>query len=331
MFYYQDQVELVCASGSGGSGAISFHRTRHRDRGGPDGGDGGRGGNIIFSSRIKVRDFNHLKKRERFTASPGNPGQSQMKAGSKGENRIIPVPLGTVLKDIKANLLADFDRPRSLVFLKGGRGGRGNAWFKTSQNQAPRYFHRGCKGQEKKFILEYKPLIKASLIGRANTGKSTFFNAITGAHSPTAEYPYTTLVPYYGRIKTLGSDCVLMDIPGISRGAHQKPEKGLSFLRSLQRASLLIHFIDSTIRDPMGVQKELEEELKAFDRKFSEKAFSPLSKKKRWIVFTKIDLLQNQTFRERVTKPPAGFFTLSNKTGEGIRELVSAIKKEFSS
>ena len=234
------------------------------------------------------------------------------------------------MRDAKATLLADFDRPRSLVFLKGGRGGRGNAWFKTSRNQAPRYFHKGRKGQEKKIILEYKPLIKASLIGRANTGKSTFFNAITGAHSPTAEYPYTTLVPYYGRIKTLGANNILMDIPGISRGAHQKPEKGLSFLRSLQRARLLIHFIDSTIRDPLGTQRELEEELKAFDRKFSEKAFFPLSKKKRLVVFTKIDLLKNQTFRKRVTKPSTRLFTLSNKTGEGVRELVIAIKKELS-
>ena len=309
---------------------LAFVAHNKLPEGGPDGGDGGRGGNIIFSSKIRIKDLNHLRKRKRFTALSGNPGQSQLRFGTKGEGKVILVPLGTLLRDTKANILADFDRPRSLVLLKGGRGGRGNAWFKTSRNQAPHFFHKGRKGQEKTIILEYKPLIKAGLIGRANTGKSTFFNAITGAHSPTAEYPYTTLVPYYGRINALGPDNILMDLPGISRGAHQKPEKGLTFLRSLQRAKLLIHFIDSTIRDPMGAQKELEEELKTFDRKFPEKTFSPLSKKKKLIVFTKIDLLKNQTFRERVAKIPFRGFTLSNKTGEGMRELFIAIKKELS-
>ena len=331
MFHYQDQMRLTCVSGFGGPGAVSFRRTGAMARGGPDGGNGGDGGHIIFSSKKRIKDFNHLKRKKRWKAGSGKPGQGGLKSGAKGEDQIISVPLGTLVRDEKTNILKDFKKPGSLVLLKGGKGGRGNAWFKTSLNQAPRSFQQGSAGQEKKIILEFKPLIKAGLIGRTNTGKSTFFNTLTGARSPVAGYPYTTLIPHYGRIKNLTSDSILMDIPGLSHGAHQTTRKGLSFLRSLQRAELLIHFIDSTVPDPLSMKKEMEAELGSFDKKFLEKEFSPLSEKKRWIVFTKIDLLQkNRTSLDQIGKIPFRSFLLSNKTGEGIKELSIAIRKELS-
>ena len=330
MFHYQDRLAFTCVSGRGGAGAVSFRRNRQTARGGPDGGDGGRGGDVVFSSKSGVKGFSHLKRRKRFSAGRGEAGESCLKTGAKGEDKIIPVPVGTVLRDEKARLLMDFSRPRSFVLLKGAPGGRGNAGFKTSLNQAPRRFQRGSSGREQKIILEFKPLIKAGLIGRANTGKSTFFNTLTGARSPAADYPYTTLTPFYGRIKNLPSENVLMDIPGLSRGAHKEPEKGLSFLRSLQRAELLIHFIDGTAEDPLTIQREMEEELRAFDKKFSEPAFTPLSEKKRLTALTKIDLLESPAILRR-TAGNLRFFTLSNKTGEGAKELSSAIKSTLSS
>ena len=331
MFHYQDQIILTCISGAGGPGAVSFRRTGAMARGGPEGGDGGDGGHIIFSAKKRIKDFSHLKRKKHWKAGSGNPGQGGLKSGAKGEDQSIFVPLGTLLRDKKANILKDFKKPGALVFLKGGKGGRGNAWFKTSLNQAPRSFQKGGAGQEKKIILEFKPLIKAGLIGCVNTGKSTFFNTLTGARSPVAGYPYTTLRPHYGRIKNLTPESILMDIPGISHGAHQTTKKGLSFLRSLQRAELLIHFIDSTVPDPLSAKKEMEEELKSFDRKFSEKEFSLLSEKKRWTVFTKTDLLQGgHTMLSQINKIPFRSFILSNKTGEGVRELTIAIRKEFS-
>ncbi|MCY4512420.1 MAG: GTPase ObgE [Bdellovibrionales bacterium] len=330
MFHYKDQIVLTCISGSGGSGAVSFCRTGTMARGGPDGGDGGAGGDIIFSSTNSLKDFSHFYRKKRWKAESGKSGQGGLKTGAKGEDRIISIPFGTVLRDEQTNILMDFKKPQSLVLLKGGKGGRGNAWFKNSLNQAPRQFHKGVIGQEKRVILEFKPLIKVGLIGHANAGKSTFFNTMSGARSPVADYPYTTLRPYYGRIKDLSSEDLLMDIPGISRGSHQSIEKGLSFLRSLQRAKLLLHFVDSTSQDPLVAKQEIEEELEAFDKKFSDKEFSGLSKKKRWIVFTKIDLLQERSFLNQIDKNSFRIFILSNKSGEGVRELTVAIKKALS-
>ena len=330
MFHYQDRLTFTCVSGRGGPGAVSFRRNRQTARGGPDGGDGGRGGRVVFSSKSGLKGFGHLKQRKRFSAAAGGAGESRLKTGAKGEDIIIPVPVGTVLRDESACLLRDFRRPGTFVLLKGGVGGKGNAEFKTSLNQAPRRFQKGGPGREKKIILEFKPLIKAGLIGRANGGKSTFFNTLTGARSPTADYPYTTLTPYYGRIKNLSPENILMDIPGISQGAHKEPERGLSFLRSLQRAVLLIHFIDSTAGDPLALQKELKKELTAFDKKFSEPAFSLLSEKKRLTVLTKIDLLKNPMDVLRRFPESLRVFTLSNRTGEGIKELSAAIKRELS-
>ena len=330
MFHYQDQMVLTCVSGGGGPGAVSFRRERTAARGGPDGGDGGDGGDVIVSSKRQIKDFSHFRRKKQWKADSGKPGQGGLKSGAKGENQIIYVPLGTLLKDQEANILMDFKKSKSFQLLKGGKGGRGNAWFKTSLNQAPRHFHKGWGRQKKKIILEFKPLIKAGLIGRANTGKSTFFNTLTGARSPVAEYPYTTLVPHYGRIRGLAPDGILMDIPGISRGAHKTTDKGLSFLRSLQRAELLLHFIDSDLSDSLGANREMEEELQAFDNKFSDEGFSPLSEKKRWIVFTKIDLLQNRELPDQITQIPQRVFSLSNRSGEGIRELALALKKELS-
>lgn len=330
MFHYKDQIILTCLSGSGGPGAISFRRTGTVARGGPDGGDGGAGGDIIFSSMKSIKDFRHLSRKKRWAAGSGKSGQGGLKSGAKGEDRIISIPLGTILRDEQTHILMDFKETQTFVLLKGGAGGRGNAWFKTSLNQAPRQFHKGIKGQEKKIVLEFKPLIKVGLIGRANAGKSTFFNIMTGARSPVADYPYTTLRPYYGRIKGLAADNLLMDIPGMAREAHQSAVKGLSFLRSLQRAELLLHFIDSTSEDPLAIEKEMEEELKSFDQKFSDKEFSALSEKERWVVFTKIDLLENQKALHQVKKSPFRIFALSNKSGKGIKELTVAIKKNLS-
>ena len=329
MFHYKDQIQLTLISGAGGLGSCSFHRTRKIPRGGPDGGDGGKGGDVILRASTQVKNFNHFAKKRIWRASRGCSGENQLKQGARGKDITLDLPPGTVVKDLNGKLLVNFKEDSSVIFLKGGQGGRGNAFFKNSLNQAPRHFQKGLPGLEKKVILELKPHIQIGLIGRANTGKSSFFNSITGAKSPIGAYPYTTLQPYYGQIKHVGFPCKIMDIPGLSQGASKNITKGLAFLRLLQRTELLVHFVDGTSSIKEDII-EIERELKLFDQACSYKEFSPLSKKKQLVVLTKIDLLEDASRLEDIKKIGKNYICLSNKTKQGCEELLVAINKEIS-
>ena len=333
MFHYQDQVSLNLASGSGGDGCFSFFAGRKNPRGGPDGGNGGAGGSLIFVSSPKINGFEHLKKIRKYKASSGGPGGRQLKKGKKGEDFILNLPIGTVVCNGKGEILKDFSTAKKEVFLKGGRGGCGNAFFKTSFDQAPRRVQKGEKGQTQKVILEYKPLVYIAIIGKVNTGKSSFFNLVTRAKSPVASYPYTTLVPYVGQFKHMSSTCFIMDIPGLEKEASKNIFKGLSFLRSIQRAEILFHFIDSISDDPLKDKKEIEEELKIFDQKYGEGYFKDLSCKKTFFILTKADKFKDKTqlnnlIKQFKLKKDQKIFTLSNTTKQGLKDILSAVKKE---
>ena len=333
MFHYQDQVSLNLVSGSGGDGCFSFFASRKNPRGGPDGGNGGAGGSLVFVSSPKVNGFEHLKKIRKYKARSGGPGGKQLKKGKKGEDFILNLPIGTVVRNDKGEILKDFSTAKKEVFLKGGRGGRGNTFFKTSFDQAPRRVQKGKKGQTQKVILEYKPLVYIAIIGKVNTGKSSFFNLVTRAKSPVASYPYTTLAPYVGQFKHISSTCFIMDIPGLEKEASKNIFKGLSFLRSIQRAEILFHFIDSISGDPLKDKKEIEQELKIFDQKHGEGYFKDLSRKKTFFILTKADKFKDKTqlnnlIKQFKLKKDQKIFPLSNTTKQGLKNILSAVKKE---
>ena len=334
MFDYKDQISLSLASGSGGNGAISFYRTKKNPRGGPDGGDGGRGGSIIFASSNRFSGFEHLKKVRKYQAGAGGNGGKQLKAGKTGSDILLNFPVGTLVRNVQGQILKDFIAERQEVFLEGGRGGRGNTFFKNSLNQAPRQFQKGEKGKNQKIILELKPLIDVAIIGKVNTGKSSFFNLVTRAKSKVAVYPYTTLAPHIGQLKHLSSPYFLMDIPGLEQGASRNIFKGLSFLRSIQRAKLFLHFIDSSSESPLEDLQELSQELEAFDKNYPESYFQKLKQKPVFYILTKTDALSSKTalptiIKKLKLKKSQKVFTLSNKTKAGLKELLSQIQKQL--
>ena len=333
MFNYKDQVLLKFVSGSGGSGISSFLRTKKKARGGPDGGDGGKGGDIVFQSSAAVSDFEHLKKIKTHRASAGANGGKQLKKGRDGSDLIVLIPVGALVKNHHNQILIDFDKEKKEILVEGGMGGRGNAFFKNSRNQAPRQFQKGKKGESLKLILELKPLIDLALIGKVNAGKSSFFNLITRSKSKAASYPYTTLAPHIGQLKEIEESCFIMDIPGLAQGAGENPAQGLSFLRSIQRAKILLHFLDSQ-KDFFIDLKEINEELKKFDKKYSNSLFEKLSSKKRFYIISKTDQLTKQEdMKHKITKMKLKknekLFLISNKTKKGLAECIEALKLEL--
>ncbi|MCY4321865.1 MAG: Obg family GTPase CgtA [Bdellovibrionaceae bacterium] len=331
MFNYKDQFVLNVASGDGGDGAVSFYRTKKNPRGGPDGGDGAKGGSIIFTSSNELSGFEHFKNIKKYKAGSGGKGAKQLKSGKTGKNIIIKLPLGTLVRNSQGEILKDFAVEKEELFLEGGTGGRGNAFFKSSLNQAPRKFQKGKKGKSQKIILELKPLVDVAIIGKVNTGKSSFFNLVTKAQSKVAVYPYTTLVPHIGQLKSMSHQYFLMDIPGLEKGASKNIFKGLSFLRSIQRSKILLHFIDALSNTPLEDLLEIYEELKAFDKKYSEFYFQKLQKKTCFYVLTKIDELSSKKNLDDILqkikiKKNQKIFTLSNKTKKGLKKLLSHVE-----
>ena len=336
MFHYNDQVPLTLVSGSGGSGCLSFHRVRVQPRGGPDGGNGGQGGSVFLKSSFKIKNLDHLISYAPRKAENGGSGQSQKKAGKKGKDLVVFLPLGTLVRNKKEDILQDFTRSKEILFLEGGRGGKGNAFFKTSLNQAPRHTQKGEKGVESKIILEFKPLIDLALIGEVNSGKSSFFNQVSRGKSPIGSYPYTTLRPYVADFKDafkFTKNPFLMDIPGLDQGAYKSIRKGAAFLRSIQRAQILLHFIDSNHESPLASQKKIEQELELFDKKYSSDFFEKMEKKKRFLILSRVDLLEKkkrkQVISEIQKKSKLKVFPISTHNNEGIKELIVAIKKEI--
>ena len=324
---FTDYTKIIIKSGDGGNGAATFRREKYVAAGGPDGGDGGKGGDIYFTvdkDKNTLIDFRYNK---RYKAGNGQNGSGNHCNGRYGEDLYVKVPIGTVVKDAETGkVIADLSKPNQTeLILKGGRGGRGNSHFATSTRQAPRFSEDGDKGEEKEVILELKLLADVGLLGYPNVGKSTFLSKVTEARPKIANYHFTTLEPNLGVVKTKSGDgFVIADIPGIIEGASEGVGLGLQFLRHVERTRLLLHFIDVSGeegRDPVEDYETINKELK----KYSEK----LSKRKQIIVATKIDVMQDETnlkkLEELAKKEKLEIYKISSVTGEGIEKLIDHV------
>ena len=326
---FTDYVKIIAKAGNGGNGAISFRREKYVAAGGPDGGDGGKGGDIYFEvdpDSNTLIDFRYNKK---FKAENGKNGEGAHKYGKSGEDLYIKVPIGTIIRDAKTNkVLADlsYEGQKELI-LAGGRGGKGNSHFATSTRQAPRFAQDGEKGEEKELILELKLLADVGLIGFPNVGKSTFLSMTTSATPKIADYHFTTLEPNLGVVKIdYGDSFVIADIPGIIEGASEGTGLGLQFLRHIERTRLLLHVIDvsgSEGRNPVEDFYTINKELKQYSEK--------LSQRKQIIVANKIDVMLDEnlyTKLEKVAKENGlEIYKISAATGEGISELIKHVSK----
>lgn len=322
-----DYAKIIVKAGDGGNGAISFRREKYVAAGGPDGGDGGKGGNIYFEVSPNMNTLVDFRYKKKFKAENGKNGEGGHRYGKSGEDLVVKVPIGTIVKDSETGrIMADLSEPnQKQLILSGGRGGKGNSHFATSTRQAPRFAQGGEKGEEKELILELKMLADVGLIGFPNVGKSTFLSVVTDATPKIADYHFTTLEPNLGVVKSdYGDSFVIADIPGIIEGASEGTGLGLKFLRHIERTRLLLHVIDvSGIegRNPVEDFKTINEELK----KYSEK----LSKRKQIIVANKIDIMQDESLLNDLEKMAKEnnieIFKISGVTGEGIKELLNRV------
>ncbi|MFK8137456.1 MAG: GTPase ObgE [Bdellovibrionales bacterium] len=294
-----DQVEINVKSGNGGQGSNSFRREKHVPRGGPDGGNGGRGGDLVFEAVEKLNSLIDFGQKEKFFAGNGQGGGSQNKTGADGNSIKLRVPVGTIVRNLETGEVElDLSEDgQEVVFLEGGKGGRGNSLFKNSINQAPTYFQPGEVGEQKRVQLELKLMADVGLVGYPNAGKSTLISRMSAAKPKIAEYPFTTLTPSLGVVKLeTGSSFVLADIPGIIKDAHKGTGLGTQFLRHIERTACFIHLIDASVfsgRDPLEDYKDIQYELEAHDKMNEGKdGFVPLTSREQIVVLNKIDTMQ---------------------------------------
>ena len=327
---FLDQARIYVMSGNGGAGCMSFRRERNIPRGGPDGGDGGRGGDVIVQAVEGLNTLIDYRYRQHFKASSGDHGKGKQRNGASGETVLLDVPIGTqILAEDNETLIADLTRAgQRLVLLKGGDGGYGNLHYKSSTARAPRRFDPGHPGTEMWIWLRLKLLADAGLVGLPNAGKSTFLAAVSRARPKIADYPFTTLHPQLGVVYVDEKEFVLADIPGLIEGAHEGHGLGDRFLGHIERCGVLLHLVDGTQPDVADAYRTIRGELEAYGAGLAEKA--------EIVALNKCDALTDEVAAERAamlaeaasTKP----LMLSGVTGDGVqdalRRLLTAIQKK---
>ena len=311
-------VRLFCASGNGGKGSMHLHREKFVAKGGPDGGNGGRGGHIILRGNSQYWTLIHLKYRKHIKADHGGAGSGALCTGADGEDIILDVPLGTVAKvaDTQEVLFEITEEGEEKIIVKGGRGGMGNAFFKTSTNQTPRYAQPGEPGEENWFVLELKILADVGLVGFPNAGKSTLLSVVSAARPKIADYAFTTLEPNLGIVECRDhKSFVMADIPGIIEGAHEGRGLGLRFLRHIERNSMLLFMIPADSNDIKQEYKILLNELKQYNPE--------LLDKERVLAISKSDMLDDELIKEikRTLPRKIPHIFISSVTGKGIVQL----------
>jgi len=314
---FVDYVKIFCASGKGGAGSAHFLRTRGNPQGGPDGGDGGKGGDVILKGNKQFWTLLHLKFTKHLKAGHGVNGARSLRTGANGKNVVIEVPLGTVARDAITNeyLCEVTEDEEAVVLVPGGRGGLGNDHFKSSTNQAPKYAQPGEPGQEGWFILELKLLADVGLVGFPNAGKSTLLSVISAAKPQIADYPFTTLVPNLGIVRYHDNrSFVVADIPGIIEGAHEGKGIGLRFLRHIERNSLLLFMIPVDCNDIREEYRILINELRLYNPELLDKP--------RILALTKADLADEEITRELKNElPDLPYVFISSHKSKGLEKL----------
>jgi GTP-binding protein len=313
-----DYVRIFCKSGDGGNGSMHLHRAKYVPKGGPDGGDGGRGGHIILRGNRQMWTLIHLKYKKHIKAEDGGAGSGQLKHGKQGQDIILQVPLGTVARDGETGevLFEILEDGEEKILARGGRGGLGNNFFKSATNQTPRYAQPGEPGVEGWFVLELKVLADVGLVGFPNAGKSTLLSVVSAAKPKIADYAFTTLEPQLGIVNYYDDrSFVMADIPGIIEGAHEGKGLGLRFLRHIERNAMLLFMIPADSKDIAGEYRILQRELKLYNPE--------LLDKDRVVAITKCDMLDDELRKEVKLHLPRKVpsVLISSLTGEGIPEL----------
>jgi GTP-binding protein len=323
---FLDEVRIHLASGKGGDGVVHFRREKYVPRGGPDGGEGGRGGSILFQVDPHLNSLTPFRRQRHYKAEDGRPGGSSNKTGADGADLVLHVPPGTQVRAERGgDLIADLVQAgEQVVILPGGRGGRGNARYATSRNQAPYMAEKGEPGQERWVYLELKLIADIGIIGLPNAGKSTFLAAVTNAQPKIADYPFTTLQPNLGVADIDGeTTLVLADIPGLIEGAHEGVGLGSQFLRHIQRTRVLIHMLDGAAEDPVADFSQVNAELALFDPE--------LAQKPQIVALNKTDLPEAsarvQELSERFKANGHLVHPISALARQGLRELLYAAKQ----
>ncbi len=323
---YLDKAKISIKAGNGGDGVVSFHREKYVANGGPDGGDGGNGGSIIFVASDKVNTLNTFMYEKKFFAKNGENGSGKFCYGKKGEDLYITVPCGTIIKDAETDkVLADmYENGFEYVALKGGRGGKGNAFFKTATRQAPHFSQLGEQTKKYDVLLELKTIADVALVGKPNVGKSTLLSVISNARPKIADYNFTTLHPNLGVVKYYDNTFVVADIPGLIEGASAGAGLGHEFLAHIERTRLLVHVIDASGyygNDPSEDFKMINNELKLYN--------SHLSTLPQIVVFTKMDLVEDMNERinefRKNTKFKGEVIGISSITHSQVDTLIKTI------
>ncbi len=321
--YFFDEATIEVRAGQGGNGCVSFRREKFVPLGGPNGGNGGAGGDVYLVANRHLNTLIQFQRQRHFRAEPGAHGQGKDMQGKSGEDLLIPVPPGTVVRDSKTGeILADLVQDGHRVLAaKGGRGGRGNAAFASPTNQAPRVYEKGEPGESRELKLELKLIADVGIIGAPNAGKSTLLAAVSAARPKIAAYPFTTLTPNLG-VATIGQETlVLADIPGLIEGAHAGAGLGIKFLRHIERTHVLIHLLNGAAPDPLQEFEAINEELALFS--------AELPGKPQVVALNKMDLPQAQELwpavQAAMRERGLPVFAVSAVTGEGTRELLYAV------
>ena len=315
-----DYTEIELMAGRGGKGSVHFRREKYIPKGGPDGGDGGRGGHIIFKADANLHTLQDVRYRRKYKADDGNDGGGSRKTGKNGKDIIVLVPVGTVVRNKKENtFIADLiENGETIIMRKGGMGGKGNIRFKTSTNQAPRIAQSGLPGETGHSIIELKVLADVGLVGLPNAGKSTLLSRISSARPKIADYPFTTLNPNLGIVKYGDyNSFVMADIPGLIEGASKGKGLGHQFLKHIERNKVLLYLIDCTDETPYQTFKTLENEILQFN--------ADLDVKPKLICRTKADL--ESELSEEWGKFEQEILVISSISGEGLNRLIATLVK----
>jgi GTP-binding protein len=318
---FVDYTEIEVTGGTGGSGAEAFRREMGVAHGGPSGGDGGHGGNVLLVADAQLWTLLDYRYQQHYRAERGQHGQGKDRTGGDGDDLVLRAPVGTVVRDAATgDLIGELtESGQTIILARGGRGGRGNAAFATPTRQAPRYWEPGAEGELRRVALELKLIADVGLVGQPNAGKSTFLAAVSAATPKVADYPFTTLTPNLGVVSLTGTRTfVIADIPGIIEGAHDGKGLGLRFLRHIERTRTLAFLIAVDSEDPQAEYELLRNELKRYSEELAEKSHC--------VVMTKTDLLAKDATLPRIDAPDAwGQFAISAVAQRGTTELLEAL------